>query len=246
VTKSTAALWLPLAALLAGLTGPAQAGVITESFYANGSASVPLPPVFPLGADGVFTALESFASLPLQSPAEGFSTSFGTAGNVVGTYSGAFAIQALGGLPHGGNAIASGISGSLYTLSLTSGPALAGINYFGLDVASLTPAFTLEFLSAGRSVATVTGAELLAATLGTAHDLAQQPGFVAFWDQTGPFDQIRFTGNGGFVSDQHVVGHIATPAAVDSLSISEPGSATLLGLALVGVSAVRFAGKRRV
>ncbi len=243
MTKQNAALWVALAALLT--SGPVYADMLTENFYAAGGASVNLPPVFPLVAGGNFTALENFGGQPIQAPGPSFVTDFNTGGHVSGTYSGSFAIQPLGGPQHGGNAITSGEAGSFYTLTLTHGPDVPGINYFGLDAEALDPASVIQFLSGSSVVASVTGAGLLAGSAGSAFDVASPPVYVAFTDQSGFFDQVRFTGNGTFISDEHVVGAIAAKGLVDSVSVVEPASATMMGWALVAAGVIRRVARRR-
>ena len=233
---------LLLTGMLAGWTVPAQADQFSISFYDNAGASVTLPPVFPLST-GNFTALENFGGQPIGSN-NSFTTDFGTAGHVMGSYSGNFSIQPLPDPAHTGNAIAAGESGTVFTLSLGLQADVPGINFFGLDINTIDPGAAISFLNSGFTILTVSGSDIMDYAGGSLMDGTGRPNLVAFVDQTGTFDQIEFSGAGMFVSDNHVIGTVASAGLFDSTPVDEPTSASILGVGLIGVGASRMWRKR--
>ncbi len=228
-----------LAMSLLGWMGPARADVLVTRYYDNASASITLPPVFPLMGAG-FAALEGFGSRP---GGDSFMTDFGTSGSVLGVYSGNFSIQPLPGPAHAGQSIAAGPSGTLFTLTIAHGPDVPDIDFFGLDVSSISPGTLISFLNAGQTVMAVSGADILGG--GPLIDQFGHASFVGFQDLTGTFDQVVFGSAGAFVSDYHVIGSLPAPGVFSGTPVDEPASAVMVGVALVGFGTVRRIGKRK-
>jgi hypothetical protein len=191
----------------------------------------------------------------------GFTTNYGTAGAITGTYSSGAFISApteFGGAGGTGQFV-DAIGGTVgYTIMLSVSGAAHGVNYFGYWLSALDMGNQLEFLKGGSVVGTFTPADLIAA-LGpcTASNpfcgnpnppfLGDDPGqpyaYVNFVDTSGFFDEVEVTENpaiGNYESDNHTVAYCGDVQACISGSVvptPESSSIVLLGIGLLSLLA---------
>ena len=207
--------------------------------------------------------VETFDTLPTGS-GQSFTTDFGTAGAISGSYS---AVQINSADQYGGaggaGQYAVTFSTAGYSLDLSSTVA-GGVNYFGFWLSALDRGNTVSFYSKGALVFTFDPQDVITAvnSHADASDYYGNPNspyrvnggepyiFLDFFSDKGSFDKVVFAETpqvGGYESDNHTVGHFLTKGTGTSVPLS-PGSfpgtvpepATwammLAGFGLVGVS----------
>lgn len=207
---------------------------------------------------GVKTSTAAFSSMGVetfdavgQGGGQAFTTDFGSAGLLTGSYSGVdiLAANQYGGAGGAGNfASTSGVAG--YSLNLsTSDP--AGINYFGFWLSALDSGNTLTFSKAGTTLFTFSPVDVLALVGGmpayfgnpeapySGQNGGQPYVFLNFFDTNGTFDKVTFSENptiGGYESDNHTVGFFTGESGTPVGSVPEPATwaMMILGFAAVG------------
>ncbi|MBV8095755.1 MAG: hypothetical protein JO110_21510 [Acetobacteraceae bacterium] len=196
-----------------------------------------------------------------RSPGAGqsFTTDFGTHGVITGTYNNVQINPAdvFGGAGGAGN-YAVAYSGSPYSLDLTT-TLPTGINYFGYWLSALDPGNSVTFYNGGTEVYSFTPADFINLTGPCPNPYCGNPNppggnsdqpyaFLNFFDNGGTFDRIIFSQNlsgAGYESDNHTVGFAIATSGTAINGVSEPGSAALMGaavLSLVAVSRRRLSG----
>jgi hypothetical protein len=184
-----------------------------------------------------------------------FTTNFGTAGAITGTYGGSSGVQINAADQYGG---AGGVGNYIvafpntpYTVNLSYNPVQdpKGINYFGYWLSALDPGNIVTFFNNGIQVGQLTPGDI---TLPSAYYgnpnpnfLGQNSGepyaFINFYDTTGTFNAVRFTeGNnvgGGYESDNHTVGFYTSFGGVP-----EPSTWAMM---LFGFAGLGFVGYRK-
>ena len=206
--------------------------------------------------------VETFDTLP--SGSQSFTTDFGTAGAITGTYT-AVKVQSAdeyGGAGGTGKYAVTFTPGG-YALDLSS-TIRGGVNYFGYWLSALDTGNQVTFYSKGRVLFTFHPSDVIAA-VGAAANPAQYYGnpnpafagrdrqepfvFLDFFSNARPFDRVVFAENprtGGYESDNHTVGHFVTkgtstsvaltPASFPTSAVAEPAAWAMMvaGFGLVG------------
>jgi hypothetical protein len=201
--------------------------------------------------------VETFDSVPTGYNAP-FTTDFGTAGAITGTYSGPNGVQINAADQYGGAGgaghYAVAFGSTPYSVSLTSNPSLdpEGVNYFGYWLSALDRGNVVTFYRGGAQVGQLTPGQVSSTVSGNpayygnpnANFLGQDSGepfvFVNFYDKTGTFNRVTFTEDpavGGYESDNHTVGFYTAQGGVP-----EPAAWTLM---LVGFGALGLALRDR-
>ena len=181
-----------------------------------------------------------------------FTTDFGTHGVITGTYKNVEIKPAdvYGGASSTGN-YAVAYPGSAYSLDLaTTVP--TGINYFGYWWSSLDGGNSVAFYNGGTEVYSFTASDFLNLTGHCPNPYCANPNppggdptqpyaFVNFFDNGGTFDRIIFSENSpqaGYESDNHTVRFAIGTSGTQIDAVAEPGSATLIGAALLSLVAL--------
>ena len=251
-----------LAAAAAGLlvATPAVSDTIVTT-YLPATTQAPTSVELINNADAV-TGTFGFDTLPSGSGAHGagatFSTEYGTAGVITGTYSGDFSINAAdqyGGAGGTGKYIVTSDTTG-YKVMLANSGAIPGVNYFGFWLSALDAGNEVVLRENGTQVGTYAPADLLAAVgsqpayFGNPNadflrrNNGQPYAFVNFFDTSGFFNEVDFTENpaqGGYESDNHVVGYRDPNVPFGASIVPEPVSVGLLGFGCV----CAYAGVRR-
>ena len=241
---------------------------------AAASAAVPFDVRYESEAPGIQTTtatfstggVETFDTLPGGS-GESFTTDFGTAGAITGSYSN---VQINGADQYGGaggtGQYAVTFSSTGYSLDLASTVA-GGVNYFGYWLSALDSGNQVTFYSKGQLLFTFNPQDVINAVNSHANpgDYYGNPNspyrvnggqpyvFLDFFDDKGSFDKVVFAENpeqGGYESDNHTVGHFLTKGTGTGVPLSpgsfpgavpEPASWAMMlaGFGLVGLGARR-------
>ena len=213
-------------------------------------------------APGVASATATFSVMGVENfdgRSGPFSTDYGAAGAITGTYSGG--LQILPADQYGG---AGGVgkyivifTGGSYQLMLSNDPVKNpdGINYFGYWLSALDAGNQVVFKKAGVQVGALTPGDVLAQVAGQpayfgnpnpgflGQNSGQPYAFINFYDMSGTFDEVDFSQNmiGGYKSDNHTVGFFTKIGGVPS-PVPEPSTWVMMGLGFAGLS---FAAYRR-
>ncbi|MBV8095154.1 MAG: hypothetical protein JO110_18380 [Acetobacteraceae bacterium] len=194
---------------------------------------------------------ETFDSRPTGA-GQTFTTDFGTHGVITGTYKNVQINPAdvFGGADRTGNYVVA-YPGSAYSLDLTT-TLPTGINYFGYWLSALDGGNSVAFYNGGTEVYSFTATDFINLIghcpnpyCGNPNlpggDSTQPYAFVNFFDNGGTFDRIIFSENfpdAGYESDNHTVRFAIGTSGTPIDAVAEPGSAALIGAALLSLVAV--------
>jgi len=217
--------------------------------YEPAGVQLPDPALICVGRAGCLIGTETFDSWN----GGGFTTDFGTGGLITGVYAGSFLSYAA---DQYGGAGGTGrypelFSGGPYSVTLSAGSGVPGVNYFGLWLSALDAGNSIQFYENGTLVYSFMPADLIGlvgACTGSnpfcgnpsvnfnGQDAGEQFAYLNFYDLNGYFNQIVFSesGGGGLESDDHTVAYRPAP---------EPGSVALFGAG--GILLALLARRRR-
>jgi hypothetical protein len=215
--------------------------------------------------------VETFDTQQVHAYPKSFTTDFGTAGAIKGTYAAGSAsgvqinsADQYGGAGGQGNYIVA-FSKTPYSLTLTSSVE-GGLNYFGYWLSALDRGNYVTFYgNGGRKLFTFDPKDVINAVKasGNPSEYYGNPNesylgknshepyiFINFFDTSGSFSKIEFSEvnyGGGYESDNHTVGHYLTMGhgtfipLVSSVAAPEPATWAMM---LVGLAGLGFAGYR--
>ncbi len=231
--------------------------------YLAGKQENPTTVQLQSGTTTAVTGTETFDARPLVAVGSGtpFTSDFGTAGAVTGSFSGNYGItnfDQYGGAGGTGRYITTRTAAGL-SIKFTTTAAVPGVNYFGVAISALDGNNVVNLYRTG-SLLTSFDADILRTALRSCPNLqnpycgnpttgangTEQYVYLNFFDLSDYFDEVRLTqaSGGGFEADNFTAGFREANVPFGAyVSVMEPASALLLLPGLLGLAMLRRSGR---